>query len=116
MYYGTEQKQRKQLANLFRILPYINFKYNVFCMNPTETDKTKLDLLDWSDLARMCGYDKTQVARFKKDLRSLKVCGYDVIGEFSHGLDKKSIVVNPKIYYSNIKTDDVKGIEALFEI
>jgi hypothetical protein len=117
MFNNTEPKQRKQLANLFKALPYINFKYNVFCDNPTETDKSKIKLLNWTDLARLCGYeDKKQVARFKKDLLSLKVCGQDVIGEFSHGFNKKSIVVNPAIYYGGINADDVKGIAALFAI
>lgn len=117
MYYNTEPKQRKQLANLFKALPYINFKYNVFCENPTETDKTKIKSLSWTDLARICGYDdKKQVARFKKDLMSLKVYGQDVIGEFSHGFNKRSIVVNPAIYYGGINADDVKGISALFAI
>jgi hypothetical protein len=114
---STEPKQRKQLANLFKALPYINFKYNVFCENPTETDKTKIKPLTWTDLARICGYDdKKQVARFKKDLMSLKVYGQDVIGEFSHGFNKRSIVVNPAIYYGGINADDVKGISALFAI
>lgn len=117
MFNNTEPKQRKQLANLFKALPYINFKYNVFCDNPTETDKSKIRLLNWTDLARLCGYeDKKQVARFKKDLLSLKVYGQDVIGEFSHGFNKKSIVVNPAIYYGGINADDVKGIAALFAI
>lgn len=117
MFNNTEPKQRKQLANLFKALPYINFKYNVFCDNPTETDKSKIRLLNWTDLARLCGYeDKKQVARFKKDLLSLKVYGQDVIGEFSHGFNKKSIIVNPAIYYGGINADDVKGIAALFAI
>ena len=117
MFNNTEPKQRKQLANLFKALPYINFKYNVFCDNPTETDKSKIRLLNWTDLARLCGYeDKKQVARFKKDLLSLKVYGQDVIGEFSHGFNKRSIIVNPAIYYGGINADDVKGIAALFAI
>lgn len=115
MYYGTESKQRKQLANLFKILPYINYKYNVFCSNPTEADKTKLELLDWSDLAKICGYDKTQVARFKKDLMKLKVYGFDVIGEFSRG-SGLSITVNPKIYYSGDDIKDVKWLYDAFEM
>lgn len=116
MYYGTEQKQRKLLANLFKILPYINFKYNVFCSNPTESDKEKIEPLTWTDLARLCGYEeKKHITRFKKDLMSLKIYGCDVIGEFNHG-DKKNIVVNPKIYYGDIDVNEVKGISALFDI
>ena len=116
MYYGTESKQRKQLANLFKILPYINYRYNIFCSNPAETDKDKIEPLTWTDLAKECGYDKTNVTKFKKDLMSLKVHGCDVIGEFTHGLDKKNIVVNPAIYYGGVDADDIKGVSALFDI
>jgi hypothetical protein len=117
MYYGTEPKQRKQLANLFKILPYINFKYNVFCSNPTETNKDKVKPLTWTDLARLCGYEeKKHITRFKKDLMSLRIYGYDVIGEFNHGLDKKNIVVNPRVYYGDVDVSNVKGVSALFDI
>ncbi len=115
MYQGTESKQRKQLANFFKVLPYINFKYNVFCTNPTETDKAKLELLNWTDLAKLCGYDETKVARFKKDLMSLKVYGYDVIGCFERSTGK-TIIVNPKVYYGGDDTNDVKYLYDLFEM
>ena len=113
MFHGTEQRQRKQLANLFKALPYINFKYNVFCTNPTETDETKLDLLNWTDLAKLCGYEeKKHIADFKKSLWNLKIFGYDVIGQFerSSGL---AIIVNPKVYYGG---DDVKDVEYLYRL
>lgn len=115
MYEGTESKQRKQLANFFKVLPYINFKYNVFCTNPTETDKTKLELLNWTDLAKLCGYDETKVTRFKKDLMNLKVYGYDVIGCFERSTGK-TIIVNPKVYYGGDDTNDIKYLYDLFDM
>lgn len=116
MYYGTESKQRKQLANLFKALPYINFKYNVFCANPTETDEEKLELLTWTDLARLCGYDdKKQVARFKKDLTNLGIFNRSVIGQFETRAGKKVIVVNPKVYYGGNDINDVKDLQRLFD-
>jgi hypothetical protein len=115
MYNGTASKQRKQLANLFKILPYINFKYNVFCSNPTETDETKLELLTWKDLARICGYDKTQVARFKKDLWNLKIYDHCAIGEF-HCEAGMAICVNPKVYYGGDDVNDVGNLYAMFKM
>ncbi len=115
MYLNTEPKQRKQLANLFKVLPYINFKYNVFCTNPTEIDKKELDLLDWADLAKLCGYDKSQVARFKKDLMNLKIFGYDVIGEFNRS-SGMTIIVNPKVHYGGDDTNDVRYLYDLFDM
>ena len=115
MYYGTEQKQRKQLANLFKILPYINFKYNVFCSNPTETDEMKLELLSWGDLAELCGYDRTNVTRFKKDLWNLKIYDHCVIGEF-HCEAGMAICVNPKVYYGGDDVSDVRNLYAMFKM
>lgn len=115
MYYGTEQKQRKQLANLFKILPYVNFKYNVFCSNPTEIDEIKLELLSWGDLAELCGYDRTNVTRFKKDLWNLKVYKHCVIGEF-HCEAGMAICVNPKVYYGGDDVSDVRNLYAMFKM
>lgn len=115
MYYGTEQKQRKQLANLFKILPYVNFKYNVFCSNPTEIDEIKLELLNWGDLAELCGYDRTNVTRFKKDLWNLKIYDHCVIGEF-HCEAGMAICVNPKVYYGGDDVSDVRNLYAMFKM
>ena len=116
LYEGTEPKARKQLANLFKILPYINFKYNVFCENPTETDNKKLKLYTWTDLARICGYeDNKQIARFKRDLMKLKIYNFEVIGQFETG-SGKAICINPKVYYSGDNVDDVMKLYVMFEM
>lgn len=116
MYEGTEPKQRKQLANLFKVLPFINFKHNVFCMNPTETDHTKLQLLNWTDLAKICGYeDNKHIAKFKRDLMKLKIYGYDTIGQFITD-SRKAICINPKVYYGGNDIEDVKKLYVMFEM
>ena len=116
MYEGTNKTQRKLLANLFKVLPFINFKYNVFCANPTEVDEDKIIPLKWSDLARLCGYDeKKQLARFKKDFFNLSICGYDVIGQFT-SKSGYSIVINPKVYYAGNNIEDVKSLYVMFKM
>ena len=56
----VKKEQFNQLEKLEQV-QYINNQlkegYNVFCMNPQEVDEKKLDLLTWTDLARICGYD-----------------------------------------------------------
>lgn len=116
MYNNTNPKNRKQLANLFKAIPYINFKYNVFCENPIETDEDKIIPLKWSDLARLCGYDeKKQLARFKKDFFNLSISGYDVIGQFT-SKSGYSIVINPKVFYGGNDIEDVKALYAMFKM
>lgn len=111
MYLGTEPKARKQLANLFKVLPYINFKHNIFCANPTETDKDKLIFYTWTDLAKLCGVDETHTTRFKRELFKLKIYGYDTIGEFKSG-NRYYICINPKIYYSG---DNIEAVDFLYK-
>lgn len=111
LYEGTEPKARKQLANLFKVLPYINFKYNIFCANPTETDKDKLIFYTWTDLAKLCGYDETNITKFKRELFKLKIYGYDTIGEFKSG-NGYYICINPKIYYSG---DNIEVVDFLYK-
>lgn len=114
MYKGTEPKKRKQLANLFKALPFINFKYNIFCLNPTETDMDKLQLLKWTDLARLCGYeDDKQIKRFKDDLWKLKIDGYATIGEFKT-VDGYYIAINPKVFFSGTDTEEVEFLYKSF--
>lgn len=116
LYEGTEPKARKQLANLFKVLPYINFKYNIFCSNPTETDENKVEYLTWTDLARLCGYeDDKNIAKFKKDLMKLKIYGFNTIGQFSTD-DKYYICINPKIYYSGDNIDEVHFLYKSFKM
>lgn len=114
MYKGTEPKKRKQLANLFKALPYIHFKYNIFCLNPTEADIDKLQLLKWTDLARLCGYeDDKQIKRFKDDLWKLKINGYATIGEFKT-VDGYYIAINPKVFFSGNDTEEVEFLYKSF--
>ena len=115
MYNGANKTQRKQLANLFKILPFINFKHNVFCLNPTEVDRKKLNILTWKELVEMCGYDKSQVARFKRDMYKLKINGHAVIGQF-HTVDGELICVNPKVYYGGNNINDVQNLYNMFEM
>ena len=115
MFDNTEPKQRKQLASLFKALPYINFKYNVFCANPTETDETELEVLTWTDLARLCGYEETNITRFKKDLMSLQIYGFDVIADVKRN-SGTTIIVNPKVYYGGDDVEDVKYLYKLFNM
>lgn len=114
MYLNTEPKNRKQLANLFKIIPFINFRYNIFCENPLEIDEDKIIALTWSELARKCGYDeKKHLSKFKKDLFNLSVDNYDVIAEVKRKSGYK-IIINPKVYYGGNNIEDVRSIYALF--
>lgn len=116
MYLNTDKKSRKQLANLFKILPYINFTHNTFCLNPYESDIEKLEMCNWTDLARICGYENNKnISKFKSDMFKLKIKDYNVLGEFKTGTGK-AIFINPKIYYAGADIEDVKRLYIMFEM
>lgn len=116
MFLNTNISSRKQLANLFKILPYVNFKYNALCFNPDETDIKKIERLNWTDIAEICGYENNKnITKFKRDLMNLKIYGYEAIGQFETG-NGKTIYVNPKIFYSGSDVDDVKRLYTMFDM
>lgn len=114
LYYGTEIKQRKQLANLYAILPYINFKYNRLCKNPTETDNLKVEPLNWTDLCDICEYDKKNAFRLRKDLMKIRINRQYILMDTIRGEDVNVIVVNPHIYYAGDHVNELKAIIDLF--
>ena len=115
MYNGANKTQRKLLGNLFKILPFINFKYNVFCTNPTETDEDKVNPMSWKELAELCGYDSSHVSRFKRDMYKLKIFGHLTIGQFEND-NGQLIVVNPRVYYAGNNVENVKYLYAMFKM
>ena len=114
LYYGPEIKQRKQLANLYAILPYINFKYNRLCKNPTETDNLKVEPLNWTDLCDICEYDKKNAFRLRKDLMKIRINRQYILMDTIRGEDVNVIVVNPHIYYAGDHVNELKAIIDLF--
>ena len=115
LYNEMESRKRQQLSNLYAILPYINFKYNRLCKNPTETDNLKVEPLDWSDLCDICEYDKKNAFRLRKDLMSIKIKGQGVFIEITGENNNKVIVVNPHIYYAGDNVNELKAIMDIFE-
>ena len=115
LYKEIESRKRQQLSNLYAILPYINFKYNRLCKNPTETDKHKLEYLGWSDLCEICGYDKSNFHKLRKDLMKLKINGQYILMDTIRGENINVIIVNPHIYYAGDNVNELKAIIDLFD-
>lgn len=115
MYYSCKDTERKRLANFFKLLPYVNFKYNVLCSNPTETNEKNIKVLNWKEIAEVCGVEAKNATRFKNDLFKLKIYGNAVIGEFL-SVDGKAIYINPKVYFGGNNIENITCLYALFKI
>ena len=115
LYEGTYPPSRRHLAVLFKVLPFLNYKLNIFCSNPAEEDVEKIIPYTWEDLAAICGTEKSKLKAFKKNLFELNIFGSPLIGMFLTN-KKQSIHINPKVYYSGSNIEDVRYLYKLFEM
>ena len=113
MYYGTKESKRGYIGGLVKLIPWINTEFNILCSNPQETDESKLNLLTWEDITRICGYK--DVKNFKKNILDLKIKGYDAVKCLIHGRGM-AIYINPKFCYSSDNIASLYSLYALFNM
>lgn len=115
LYQKALPREHKKLAILLDILPYINYKYNIICYNPTEENIELIKPIKMPDLCEMLGYDRSNSSRIKKQLFSLRVSGEKVIGLWQvENID--ALLVNPRVYYKGGEDNGLDYLEALFKI
>mgnify|MGYP000943466796 CR=1 FL=1 len=118
LYKNTPIRKHKQLSILYKLIPYCNYKYNILCRNTNEIDAEKLDILTIADVVDILGYNKSQIARFKKDFYSVQVQEYKAFLSIQ-GTEKyldSFIVVNPKLYFRGSELEDLEYLLTLFKI
>lgn len=116
LYHNTSKKGRKQIGMMIRLLPHINYRYNVLCKNPDTYIKEEIQPLTWMDICDILGQDAdSTVTRTKNSLMKLKVDGYSVVGQFTTS-DGYHLVINPKVYYSGNKLEDIKHLYTMFNM
>lgn len=116
LYHNTSKKGRKQIGMMIRLLPHINYRYNVLCKNPDAHIKEELQPLTWMDICDILGQDAdSTVTRTKNSLMKLKVDDYSVIGQFITS-DGYHLVINPKVYYSGNNLEDIKHLYTMFDM
>lgn len=103
----------KQLAIIYSILPFVNFKFNIVSFNPSESNEDLVKPIPLDKLAALLGY-KDQ-GQFKNTLNKIKYEGKPVFGFFEISGDrrKRKTVVNPRVIYAG-KGDSLAAIKALF--
>lgn len=115
LYQKALPREHKKLAILLDILPYINYKYNIICYNPTEENIELIKPIKMPDLCEMLGYDRSNSSRIKKQLFSLRVSGEKVIGLWQvENVD--ALLVNPRVYYKGGEEKGLDYLEAIFRL
>lgn len=107
----------KQLAIVYAVLPFLNFKYNVVCYNPTESNEDNVKPMPLHVLAELLGYkDKT---KFKQALERIKLDGEPVfcLVPNPHDRRQRRIIVNPRVVFAGpaeTLTETLKAVKILF--
>lgn len=108
IYINSKPTEHKKLSLLFRLLPYVNLRWNVVCQNIEEEVR---ECIKPYTLKTLCEkLNQSHITKFKKDLTSITVGGKPVV-IISTVMDKTKITINPKVYYKGTALDDLKYIE-----
>lgn len=115
LYNKSLPREHKRLSILLEILPYINYKYNIVCYNPTEENVELIKPIKIPDLCEMLGYERSNASRLKKQMFSLRICNEKVIGLWEIE-NANAIIVNPRVYYKGKDDNGLDYLEALFSV
>lgn len=117
LYYETSTRKHKQLGYVFKMLPYINLEFNIFCKNPFVTNLDNVQPLTVAGLCSLLGYDVNNASRLMKDLQSLtferngkREYLISSVDNGSGAAASRKIFVNPHILYNG---SDYRRVEIL---
>ena len=118
LYRVTSIRKHKQLGYIFKLLPYINLEYNIFCKDPFISEIDDIMPLSVVDLCGLIGYNVSQSARLLRELQALT---FDInhrqeflisyVDNGGNTPQSKMVFVNPHILYngSNFQKVEVLG-------
>ena len=115
IYRKAKPKEHKKIGILIKLLPFINYGYNVVCFNPEESDLTKVRRMTLKDICVAIEYDETNASRLKRELLKMKVDGKPVV-MISLVEDKNCVFINPKVYHKGGNEKTLRYLMDIFEI
>ena len=106
VYEHTTTKSHRYLAYLYRLIPYINSAYNVFCSNPQETNKDKIKWLTAKEMCWILGLDDGNEKRVVNMLFKLSFIDKNgdsrsvikMLQDVKNGETRRFIAINPQFY------------------
>lgn len=111
LYKNCDGKQHKQLYYLFKLLPYVNLKFNAICQNPNEEIADDVIPLKLSEICEVVGYSVSNAKKFEKEILKLQLFGqYAMLGiKNANGMWYK---INPRVLYAGTGNhiDDLKQL------
>lgn len=116
LYEQVKPKQHKILAYIFKLLPYVNYQYNIVCKNPFENEQDLVKPYTFQDICDFFGIERRNSTKFRNDLLRFGINKKPIIGlvkinNFTLNKIVEYIFINPKVYYrgKDYKVVDVLG-------
>lgn len=109
IYSKVNEKRHAYLGYIFKLIPYINRRYNIICKNPFETDLDSIIPMRLSECCEIIGFDQHHYDRVFNALFSIVVTidGKDqvimnCVSNASDSMHKGDyrIFINPNVYYA----------------
>ena len=116
LYDKVPPTQHKRLGYALKMLPYLNFEYNVLCNNPTEKVYDLIEPMTVSEFCNAVGFDQSNVHKLAKaygrltftaDGREEVFCKFVCNGD---SLSTANIYINPRLVYNG---SDFRKVEAI---
>ena len=111
IYNKTNIKSHKQLSYIFKILPYVNIKYNIICFNPLEDNLEKLQPMNFLDFCDTINYNKSNYRNLKKIFKECYSIQNEYIISFvsnNNNILDTTLFINPRLYYAGNNWDKVE--------
>ena len=121
LYTNTPSSQHRKLGYIFKMLPYLNFEYNILCHNPEETSLDKILPMTVAEFCDTSGYDLRKASRLRREYSRIT---FDIDGEREHfcmfvydGVNTQNarIIINPKVIYNGSHMADVQVLATYFK-
>lgn len=114
MYENTDERSKKTLIYLYRLIPFINLTHNGLCLNPFETDKDKIEPLSLAEICKLFGIDRRNQIYFLKKLKKLRFidkqgveCSVIKYSWLYYDKDVYWITINPQFYSGYISEENM---------
>ena len=79
---------------------YMNRTYNIACYNTEETNSKSNKIMTFGAFCDTVGYDRTHIARLKKELLSFRLDSKRIIAFItSEDFEKSSVCISPFVFY-----------------
>lgn len=124
MYENIDVRSHQYISYLFRLIPYINLRHNVFCKNPLETEKSEIVRMTAKDMCHLFGIDDTQVKRFIKTLFKLSFVDKNgdkrsvitLVTNYKNDGERNFVLINPQFYAGYMCKSDMLSVLDEFTI